>query len=303
MSSVYISVGEKLEFENPVPTVRLAVKSINFKNEIPKYLKMIQISGGTFRMGSARGLPIERPTHQVTVNSFEIASTEITQKFYKEVMEENPSLFKNEYFPVLNVSWYDALVFCNQLSIYEGLTPCYSVDGKTNPSEWGYKPHENGYLTGKIECDFSAEGYRLPTEAEWEYAALGGAEPDQFYFGGTNNLDSVGWFGGNSKSDSGAALPHEVALKNANGYGLYDMNGNVSEWCWDIYGKYSKTAQTNPLGAKEGGNKKKDKPDKRVHRGGSFGLIETLCSNTSRAEKDPHFTDSKRGFRIVRTVQ
>ena len=153
---------------------------------------------------------------------FSILATEVTQELYKSVMGENPSKFNGEKnLPVENVSWYDAVYFCNKLSAKCGLTPVYAVDGETDVEKWGYAPH----ITGTVSQNENNNGYRLPTVEEWQYAAKGGPE---FKYSGSANLDEVGWYDKNSEEKT-----HPVAQKNSNVYGLYDMSGNVWEWCWD----------------------------------------------------------------------
>lgn len=153
---------------------------------------------------------------------FSILATEVTQELYKSVMGENPSKFNGEKnLPVENVSWYDAVYFCNKLSAKCGLTPVYAVDGETDVEKWGYAPH----ITGTVSQNENNNGYRLPTVEEWQYAAKGGQE---FKYSGSANLDEVGWYDKNSEEKT-----HPVAQKNSNVYGLYDMSGNVWEWCWD----------------------------------------------------------------------
>lgn len=153
---------------------------------------------------------------------FSILATEVTQELYKSVMGENPSKFNGEKnLPVENVSWYDAVYFCNKLSAKCGLTPVYAVDGETDVEKWGYAPH----ITGTVSQNENNNGYRLPTVEEWQYAAKGGQE---FKYSGSANLDEVGWYDKNREEKT-----HPVAQKNSNVYGLYDMSGNVWEWCWD----------------------------------------------------------------------
>ena len=169
--------------------------------------------------------------------NFSILATEVTQELYNSVMGENPSEFKGEKnLPVENVSWVDAVAFCNELSVKEGLKPCYSYKENSNAAQWDLYNDEMEKWSEKrwenfdknFTCDTMANGYRLPTVEEWQYAAKGGQE---FKYSGSDNLDEVGWYGGNSGDKT-----HPVAQKKPNGYGLYDMSGNVLEWCWDSYG-------------------------------------------------------------------
>ena len=157
---------------------------------------------------------------------FSILATEVTQELYESVMGENPSKFKGEKnLPVENVSWYDAVYFCNKLSAKCGLTPVYAVDGEPDVEKWRYAPHKGNKITGTVSQNENASGYRLPTMEEWEYAAKGGRE---FMYSGSNSLGKVGWYSENSGNKT-----HPVAQKDPNGYELYDMSGNVWEWCWD----------------------------------------------------------------------
>ena len=199
--------------------------------------------------------------------NYSILKTEVTQEFYEFVMGENPSFFGGEKnLPVERVSWYGAVVFCNKLSEKKGLEPVYSVDGETDASKWKDKFSD-------IACNEKANGYRLPTVEEWQYAAKGGQE---FKYSGSDNLDEVGWYDGNSGDKT-----NPVAQKKPNGYGLYDMSGNVWEWCWDSYSYYG---------------------DSRYGCGGSWSHDADFCEVGSRRWYDANNTYDYLGFRIVRST-
>ena len=138
-------------------------------------LTMVHVEGGSFDMGSTSGFSDEKPVHQVTVSSFYISKYEVTQKLYEEVMGNNPSDFRGENNPVEQVTWYDAVKFCNVLSRKDGLNPVYTISGST------------------VSADWSANGYRLPTEAEWEYAARGGNKSRGYKYAGCNSVGDVAW--------------------------------------------------------------------------------------------------------------
>lgn len=203
--------------------------------------------------------------------NFEMLNTEVTQKLYHWVMGKNPSRLEGENNPVESVTWYGAIIFCNKLSDKLGLKPVYSVEGLTDVKQWSYDPHKG--LRGEITQNLQANGFRLPTRDEWEYAARGG---ENYMYAGSDNLDEVGWYCNNSGSCN---EPHPVAQKKANGYGLYDMSGNVGEWVWDSRRNY------------------------RYSCGGSFRDRPYYCEVDWREDYDANYQYDIIGFRIVRTVK
>lgn len=251
----------------------------------------VYVEGGTFPMGSSSGESDEKPVHDVTVSSFYIGKTELTQAQWKAVMGNNPSRFKGEKRPVENVSWYDAIVFCNKLSMMDKKTPVYSVNGKTDPDTWNYKICNDDSISGTITMNIKANGYRLPTEAEWEYAAWGGKKRKGYKYSGSDNLNSVAWYYKNSEDQT-----HDVAQKSPNELGLYDMSGNVYEWCWDWYGLYGINSQANPVGASSG--------NYRVGRGGGWFHNGDYCRVACRHCYCPDwgYDYGGVGFRLVRSA-
>jgi formylglycine-generating enzyme required for sulfatase activity len=232
---------------------------------------MVRVEGGTFQMGTASGGESdERPVHTVTVKSFYMGKYEVTQREWQAIMGNNPSRFKGDNFPVESVSWFDAIEYCNKLSIKEGLTPTYRGSGDN------------------ITCDWNANGYRLPTEAEWEYAAKGGIKDYLVYeYSGGNNVGTVAWYGDNSGNGT-----HPVGTKAANSLGIYDMSGNVWEWCWDRYGNYTSGSQNDPRGPSSGAD--------RVLRGGSWGNSAADVRSACRSVNTPSRRSNYFGFRLVR---
>lgn len=217
---------------------------------------MVFVKGGTFQMGTDEVLEVgffdepgdmfegAKPTHPVKVSSFYISKYEVTQSEWKDIMGKNPSTNQGDNLPVESVSWNEAVYFCNQKSLREGLTPAYTINGDD------------------VSCDWGVNGYRLPTEAEWEYAAKGGNKSKGFLFAGSNNINEVAWCTGNSDE-----VTHAVGTKSPNELGLYDMSGNVWEWCWDIVDEnyYQNSPKDNPRGPEKG--------DERVLRGGAYVFI------------------------------
>ncbi len=236
--------------------------------------EMVAIPAGEFTMGSDDGDVDAKPPHHVKIDAFLIDAHEVTQEQYEKVMGTNPSRRKGPNNPVEQVTWSAAVKFCNARSAREGLTPCYDLK------------------TG--QCNFAANGYRLPTEAEWEYACRAGSTTPYWFGDRAEQLRSFAWFDGNSESK-----PHAVAQKKANRWGLFDMAGNVWEWCNDYYSpKYYRTSPTdNPRGPEQG--------EKRVLRGGAWSTSAESCTSFIRNCDEAGTTDvcltmDSNGFRCVR---
>lgn len=214
--------------------------------------KMIRVEAGTFRMGSTSGDDDEQPVHSVTISKdYYIGETEVTQELWTAVMGTNPSYFTSDsQLPVELVSWNDCQTFITKLNSLTGAT------------------------------------FRLPTEAEWEFAARGGNKSQGYTYSGSNTIGNVAWYTDNSSSKT-----HVVKTKSPNELGIYDMNGNVWEWCQDWYGSYSSAAVTDPQGASSGSY--------RVFRGGSWLSNATDCDCTYRLCNAPTYARNHLGLRLV----
>ena len=217
--------------------------------------KMIAVKGGTFTMGATSeqtgAESVESPTHSVTLSDYYIGETEVTQELWSAVMGSNPSNFPgNMQCPVEMVSWDDCQTFISRLNELTGAT------------------------------------FRLPTEAQWEYAARGGNKSKGSIYSGSNEIDEVAWYWDNS-----SFTPHPVKTKAPNELGIYDMSGNVWEWCSDWYGAYSSAAQTDPTGPATGSN--------RVGRGGSWYFEALLCRVAFRTRNTPSYSFRDLGLRLA----
>ncbi len=216
---------------------------------------MIKVEGGTFSMGATSeqgsdAYSYEKPVHSVTLSDYYIGETEVTQELWEAVMGTNPSYFRGSQKPVEQVSWNDCKEFITKLN----------------------------RITGK--------NFRLPTEAEWEYAARGGNKSKGYKYSGSNTIGNVAWYWDNSSSTT-----HNVKTKSPNELGIYDMSGNVWEWCEDWYGDYSSGSQTNPTGPSSGSD--------RVYRGGGWNFSASDCRVSYRNNYSPGYRDRNLGFRVV----
>ena len=253
----------------------------------------VLIKGGTFQMGSPESeawRSADETQHSVTVSDFYISRYELTQKEYEEITGNNPSNFSGENLPVENISWLDAVAFCNTRSEKEGLTPAYTIDGQN------------------VSWDRSANGYRLPTEAEWEYACRAGTTTP-FYMENSPSAEEANYYGhypyeiednyfsqGNLQVQPGEyrQTTIEVGSFSENPYGLYDMHGNVGEWVWDYYGEYPVEEQTDPAGAASG--------TLRVYRGGGWNDFAKNMRSAYRATLEQNKGSFNIGIRLVRNA-
>ena len=230
--------------------------TVSLSTELNKLINnMVYVSGGTFTMGgtSEQGSDAddsEKPTHSVTLSSYYICKYEVTQALWRAVMGSNPSKFKGDNLPVEQVSWNDCQTFINRLNSYTG------------------------------------RNFRLPTEAEWEFAARGGNYSRHYKYSGSNYIGDVAWY-----TDNSGNRTHPVGTKQANELGLYDMSGNVWEWCSDWYGSYSSYSQSNPTGATSG--------SERVMRGGGRRNGAWNCRSSRRFSNSPGISDCSFGLRLV----
>ncbi len=233
--------------EKMVNVITIKVKGVTFE--------MVRVEGGVFTMGTDRNAdPVasvnESPMHSVTLDCYYMGKTEVTQALWQAVMGNNPSNFKGSNLPVENVSWDDCQAFISKLNV------------------------------------LTKRKFRLPTEAEWEYAARGGNKSRGYLYAGSDSIDDVAWYDVN-----GEEITHPVASKQPNELGLYDMSGNVYEWCTDWYARYTGEPQTNPQGPTTGSG--------RIIRGGSIDDLRDACRSTSRDNDDFNDRDNDMGLRLA----
>jgi len=244
-------------------------------------VEMAYLPGGEFLMGSDRSNPDEAPAHKVRLSAFLMDKFEVTHERFAKAQLPNPSHWQdNPQNPVERVRWRDAKRYCNERSLMEELKPCYNEKS----ADW--------------DCDYSANGYRLPTEAEWEYACRAGTE-GPYDFGRADKLRQFAWMSENSDQKT-----HPVGLKKPNSFGICDLYGNVSEWCEDVYSPtyYKESPPVDPHGPTSPG-----KDVKRVIRGGSWKSSPDQCQATARqgertGDTDACFSTDFCGFRCVRRV-
>ena len=344
----FVSAGAQPPEPTPSPA------SSQIENPAPPLIPMVKIPAGRFLMGSPKDEPTafkdERPQHWVTITKpFMLGVTEITQSQYEQATGTNRNRYhriNGDNYPEDNISWYEALEFCNRLSDREGFTRCYARPKK---AQWALRDFFNGLLSADptwqlaalespavdggagrlalrgyhliIQWDRDCTGYRLPTEAEWEYAARAGTT-SPIYTGGLTiyqedfrdcapELNEIAWnycstrlttepddectYWSRGRRRSAICGPHPVALKRPNAWGFYDMLGNVEEWVWDKWGSYSCLAQTDPTGRNTYWN------FARVTRGGGFDSDVDFCRSASRSCETPLF-GAGGGFRVARSI-
>ncbi len=268
--------------------------SSNSSEQLPEVTDdLILISGGTFQMGSPESEDWrgdDETQHSVTVNDFYISAYELTQKEYADLTGENPSEFSGDNLPVESVSWLDAVKFCNAKSEQMNLTPAYEISGRN------------------VTWNRAANGYRLPTEAEWEYACRAGtttpfntenspSAEEANYYGHYPYMIEGNYFSqGNLETKPGIyrQTTVEVGSFSPNKFGLYDMHGNVTEWVWDYYGEYSAEKIDNPTGAEQG--------TMRVYRGGGWNDFAKNMRSAYRAEMAQSMSSFNVGIRLVRNA-
>ncbi len=257
---------------------------------------LVLVEGGTFKNTRSN-----YHGQGVTLPGFYIGRYEVTQKEWTEVMGSNPSQFKGDDRPVETVSWYDCVEYCNRRSIKEGLKPCYTIDRNRRDPD---NQNDIDDIKWTVTINAGANGYRLPTEAEWEYAAGGGRSSRSFVYSGGNEVGAVAWYFVNSGDkpltgvwswpviEQNHDQTHPVGARAPNELGLYDLSGNVREWCWNWYG-VSAAVGTEPKGSAAG----------RVWRGGGWIGGDFCCAPSFRAGFEASGRGPDQGFRVCRSKE
>ncbi len=264
--------SENSDYTGGTDTSTGALSSTTSRLEIPEGFVLVE--SGTFIMGSPasdKDRYNNEKQHTVRITrDYYISKYEVTQAEWKAVMGSNPSSFEGDSLPVEYVSWYEAVEYCNKKSEREGVTPAYIISGNN------------------VTWNKNANGYRLPTEAEWEYAARGGQKAGEYnVYAGSDRIETVAWY-----SDNSGGTTNPVGQKQANELGIYDMSGNVYEWCWDLFGDYPAGSVTDPSGPSSGLD--------RVLRGGSWTISAKNCRSANRSHNPPSRGGYYLGFRLVR---
>lgn len=238
---------------------------------------MVRLPCGEFILGNDEGESDEKPAHRVTVSAFYMDKYEVTQIQFQSLMGQNPSKYKEPDCPVEQLGWLAAVKYCNMRSLREGLNSCYTLE--------------------PLHCNYAANGYRLPTEAEWEYACKAGTQTQYSFGNDSAQLGKYAWYQDNSNKTT-----HPVGEKAPNPWGLYDLHGNVWEWCNTYYreDEYSHPAAQDPRGPKSG--------EECVLRGGGWNSSEDYCRSSVRFSESPGLADvcfgyDAYGFRCIRKVE
>jgi formylglycine-generating enzyme required for sulfatase activity len=236
-------------------------------------MEMKRVEGGTFLMGSDDTEANEAPAHVVTLDSFYMATSAVTQAEWRALMNGLSAYHKGDGFPMERVTWQEAIAFCNKLSMTEGLAPCYRKNGE--------------YIVWNADAD----GYRLPTEAEWEFAAQGGNRTHYFIYSGGDDPNEVAWYKDNSNQET-----HEACALSPNELGLFDMSGNIYEICWDEFHEYRKDPQIAGRQARQSRD-----AERHVLRGGNCHGFANRCRVKSRRNGlFKGFRQDFVGFRVAR---
>ncbi len=237
--------------------------------------ELVFIEGSDFLMGSNNNEKDEFPAHLVTINSFYMAKYVVTKNEWNNIIKKSNPYNRGNNYPIVQITWMEAIAYCNKLSMDEKLEPCYSLQGR------------------EIVFGITKNGYRLPTEAEWEFAAKGGIKSKGYLYAGSNNPLEIGWFKDNSDQHM-----HSVGELQANELGLYDMSGNIYEFCWDVFREYTNEHQINPIGK----NSCKDIDRHSLRGGNCYGLCNRLRTTSRRNGLYKGFVQDFVGFRVVKNA-